>query len=120
MGIPESVNFCFLIHAARMGAAGMGLSNDLRERVVEAVVLGGLSRNQAAAHFKVSIASAVRWVKRFQTTGEISPAPCGGDRRSGRIEAHRDYLLGLIRRSPDMLARLPVDNYGCGAVNCCS
>jgi transposase len=70
--------------------------------VVEAVVLGGLSRNQAAAHFKVSIASAVRWVKRFQTTGEISPAPCGGDRRSGRIEAHRDYLLGLIRRSPDM------------------
>ena len=85
-----------------MGAAGMGLSNDLRERVVEAVVLGGLSRNQAAAHFKVSIASAVCWVKRFQTTGEISPAPCGGDRRSGRIEAHRDYLLGLIRRSPDM------------------
>ncbi len=80
----------------------MGLSNDLRERVVEAVVLGGLSRNQAAAHFKVSIASAVRWVKRFQTTGEISPAPSGGDRRSGRIEAHRDYLLGLIRRSPDM------------------
>ena len=48
-----------------MGAAGMGLSNDLRERVVEAVVLGGLSRDQAAAHFKVSIASAVRWVKRF-------------------------------------------------------
>ena len=80
----------------------MGLSNDLRERVVEAVVLGGLSRNQAAAHFKVSIASAVRWVKRFQTTGEISPVPCGGDRRSGRIEAHRDYLLSLIRRSPDM------------------
>src|SRR5208337_5562432 len=40
----------FLIHAARMGAAGMGLSNDLRERVVEAVVLGGLSRNQAVLH----------------------------------------------------------------------
>ena len=55
-----------------MGAAGMGLSNDLRERVVEAVVLGGLSRNQAAARFKVSVASAVRWVKRFKTTGEIS------------------------------------------------
>ena len=80
----------------------MALSDDLRKRVVEAVVLGGLSRNQAAAHFKVSIASAVRWVKRFQTTGEISPAPCGGDRRSGRIEAHRDYLLGLIRRTPDV------------------
>ena len=80
----------------------MVLSDDLRERVVEAVVLGGLSRNQAAARFKVSIASAVRWVKRFQTTGEISRTPSGGDRRSGRIEAHRDYLLGLIRRSPDL------------------
>ncbi|MBV8422569.1 MAG: IS630 family transposase [Hyphomicrobiales bacterium] len=80
----------------------MAVSDDLRERVVEAVVLGGLSRNQAAARFKVSIASAVRWVKRFQTTGEISPAPSGGDRRSGRIEVHHDYLLGLIRRSPDL------------------
>ena len=85
-----------------MGAAGMAVSDDLRERVVEAVVLGGWSRNQAAARFKVSVASAVRWVKRFQTTGEISPAPSGGDRRSGRIEAHRDYLLGLIRRRPDV------------------
>ena len=80
----------------------MAVSDDLRKRVVEAVVLGGLSRNQAAAHFKVSVASAVRWVKRFATTGEISPAPSGGDRRSGRIESHRDYLLGLIRRTPDI------------------
>jgi transposase len=80
----------------------MAVSDDLRERVVEAVVLGGLSRNQAAARFKVSVASAVRWVKRFRTTGEISPAPSGGDHRSGRIEAHHDYLLGLVRRSPDL------------------
>ena len=80
----------------------MAVCDDLRERVVEAVVLGGLSRNQAAARFKVSVASAVRWVKRFNTTGEIWPAPSGGDRRSRRIEAHRDYLLGLIRRRPDI------------------
>lgn len=80
----------------------MAVSDDLRERVVEAVVLGGLSRNQAAARFKVSVASSVRWVKRFTTTGDISPAPSGGDRRSGRIKSHRDYLLGLIRRSPDL------------------
>ncbi|MGH6937110.1 MAG: hypothetical protein ACRED2_13240 [Methylocella sp.] len=41
-------------------------------------------------------------MKRFETTGEISPSPSGGDRRSGRIEAQRDYLLGLIRRRPDI------------------
>jgi hypothetical protein len=41
-------------------------------------------------------------VARFPIDGEISPAPSGGDRRSGRAEAYRDYLLGLIRRQPDM------------------
>ncbi|MGH6842563.1 MAG: hypothetical protein ACREDV_10810 [Methylocella sp.] len=80
----------------------MALSDDLRKRVVETVVFGGLSRNAAAKRFDVSIASAVRWVKRYETTGEISPSPSGGDRRSGRIEAQRDYLLGLIRRTPDI------------------
>jgi len=80
----------------------MALSDDLRERVVAAVVEAGLSRNAAAKRFGVSIASAVRWVARFQTTGGISPAPTGGDRRSHRVEAHRDYLLGLIRRQPDI------------------
>ena len=80
----------------------MALFDDLRERVVGAVVEGGMSRNALAKRFGVSIASAVRWVERFKTKGEISPAPTGGDRRSGRIEADRDYLLGLIRRRPDM------------------
>src|SRR5271165_2340233 len=83
-------------------AAGMALSDDLRERVVGAVVEGGMSRNAAAKRFGVSIASAVRWVARFKAKGEISPAPTGGDRRSGRIEALRDYLFGLIGRRPDM------------------
>jgi len=80
----------------------MALSDDLRERVVNAVVECGLSRNQAAKRFGVSIASAVRWVARFHAKGEVSPDPMGGDRRSGRIEAHADYLLGLIRREPDI------------------
>src|ERR1700741_781526 len=80
----------------------MALSDDLRERVVKAVVEEALARNAAAKLFGVGIASAVRWVARFKAKGEISPSPTGGDRRSGRIEAHRDYLLGLIRRRPDM------------------
>ena len=80
----------------------MALSDDLRKRVVEAVASDGLSRNAAAKLFKVSIASAVRWVGQFETTGDISPKPLGGDRRSGRIEAHHDYLMGLIRRTPDI------------------
>src|SRR5271157_2105553 len=80
----------------------MALSDDLRKRVVEAVVLGGVSRNAAGRRFGVSIASAVRWVMRYKTMGQVSPSPSGGDRRSGRVEAQRDYLLGLIRRTPDL------------------
>ena len=80
----------------------MALSDDLRKRVVDAVVEEGMSRNAAAKRFGVSIASAIRWVFRFHTTGEVSPSPTGGDQRSDRIEAHRDYLLGLIRRQPDI------------------
>src|ERR1700757_140722 len=80
----------------------MALSDDLRKRVVEAVIESGLSRNAAAKRFEVSVASAVRWVKRYETTGKISPEPSGGDRRSGRIETQHGYLLGLIHRTPDI------------------
>jgi transposase len=80
----------------------MALSDDLRKRVVESVVEEGLSRNAAAKRFGVSIASAIRWVWRFHATGEMSASATGGDRRSERIEAHHDYLLGLIGRQPDI------------------
>jgi transposase-like protein len=49
-----------LIHDSRRvkEAAVMALSGDLRKRVVEAVVEGGLSRNAAAERFGVSIVRA--------------------------------------------------------------
>ncbi len=76
-------------------------SLDLRERVVAAVSAGASCR-EVAKLFKVSVASAVRWVKQFLATGEISPKPAGGDRRSGRIESHAPLILGLLERTPDI------------------
>ena len=70
--------------------------------VVGAVVGEGMSRNAAARRFGVGIPSAIRWVARFHAEGDVSPLPMGGDRRSQRIEFHRDYLLGLNRRQPDL------------------
>jgi transposase len=61
-----------------------------------------LSRRAAAKRFVVSIASVVRWKQRFDETGETSARPVGGDQRSARVEAHKDYLLGLVRRQPDL------------------
>ena len=74
---------------------GKSLSDDLRVRVVEAVE-SGASRRQAAARFGVSISSAIRWVRKWRDQGEIRARPQGGDRRSGRIEAHAEFLLGQV------------------------
>jgi transposase len=75
---------------------------DLRARVVCAVCEEGMSRCAAARRFGVSIASAVRWVAALRQRGDYAPLAMGGDQRSGRVEAHADYLLGLIRREPDL------------------
>jgi transposase len=77
------------------------LSEDLRIRVIRAVE-GGMSRNAAARRFGVSIASAVRWMEAYLQTGRTAPRPRGGDRRSGRIEAQADLLLGAVAEMPDI------------------
>jgi len=77
------------------------LSEDLRIRVVRAVE-GGMSRNAAARHFGVSIASAVRWMEVYLRTGRTAPKPRGGDRRSARIEAQHDFLMAAIEEVPDI------------------
>ena len=70
---PESCPISETTNSLPTEAALIALSEDLRERVVEAVVLRVLSRNQAAARFKVSVASAVRYVKLFKTTAKFLP-----------------------------------------------
>ena len=57
----------------------MARSEDLRERVVKAVLVDGGAL-----------------VKHFETTGDVSPRPSGSDRRYGRFETHHDYLMGLF------------------------
>jgi transposase len=76
------------------------LSVDLRRRVVAAVE-GGMSRREAAAHFRVGVSSAIRWVAQARETGEVTPKLQGGDRRSRAIEAQADRILALIAAKPD-------------------
>ena len=77
------------------------LSLDLRQRVVAAIA-AGLSCRQAAARFGVGASSAVRWRALTRQTGAPVAKPQGGDRRSGRIEAHADLILGLVEAKPDI------------------
>jgi transposase len=78
------------------------LSVDLRTRVVAAVGEEGMSCRAAAKRFGVSFASAIRWMAALRERGSCAPLAMGGDQRSGRVEAHADYLLGLHRREPDL------------------
>ena len=77
------------------------LSVDLRERVVQAVA-AGVSCRAAAVRFGVSAASAIRWCARLRATGSVVPGALGGDRRSGRTEAHAARILELVARTPDL------------------
>ena len=77
------------------------LSQDLRDRVV-AVIDGGMSCRAAAAHFGVSTSSAIRWRRLALQHGKAVAKPRGGDRHSGRIEAHGDFIKGLIAEQGDI------------------
>ena len=67
------------------------LSQDLRDRVVAAID-SGLSCRAAAARFGVSVSSAIRWRQRALAHGQAVAKPRGGDRHSGKIEAHGCFI----------------------------
>jgi transposase len=58
--------------------------------------------SRGSERFGVSFASAIRWMAALRERGDYAPSPMDGDRRSGRVEAHADYILGLVKREPDL------------------
>ena len=60
----------------------MGYSQDLRDRVIDTVMLESMSRRAAAHRFGVSECSAIRWVRRYEETGHRTAIGTGGHRRS--------------------------------------
>ena len=80
-----------------MGAAH---SSDLRDRVV-AEVAAGRSRRQAAARFRMSPSSAIRWTELKAETGSASPRPRGGKSRSP-LAPHAAWLLALNAKEGDL------------------
>ena len=82
---------------------GRAYSLDLRERVVAAVAAGKSCR-AAAATFKISVASVVKWSQRFRTTGSAAAKPMGGNRPYA-LASERDWLLKRIAERPDITLR---------------
>ena len=79
---------------------GRPYSEDLRERIVRAVV-NGLSRREAARRFEVSPSCVVKLLRQWCETGSILPAPIGAPKRS-KLDVHAEWLLSLVAREPDI------------------
>ncbi len=75
-------------------------STDLRAGVIR-MVDGGMSRRAAARIFGVSPSTAVSWLDQWRRGGVISSKGVGGDRRSGAIEAHENWLMARLYEAPD-------------------
>jgi putative transposase len=73
------------------------LSNDLRERVV-AAVLSGESCRAVALRFEVAVSSVVKWSQRQRTTGSVSPGKMGGHRKPV-LEPHRAFIVERLERT---------------------
>ena len=74
-------------------------SDDLRERVIEAVEAGA-SRREAAENFNLSPSSAVKWLERWRNTGSAKAKPTGGS--TSPLEEHAEWLLALVVEQPDL------------------
>jgi transposase len=76
------------------------LSVDLRERAVAAVRAGATHR-EAAERFGVSAASVSRWQALERDRGDVHPKALGGDRKSGRIDAHEAAIVEALGPEAD-------------------
>jgi len=74
-------------------------SQDLRERVIEAVEMGA-SRHEAADRFEMSVSSAVKWLQRWRESKSAAPKPRGGS--VSPLEAHTEAILAMNAAQPDL------------------
>jgi transposase len=66
-------------------------SQDLRDRVIDAVERGKMSRRAAGRHYEVSESAAIKWLERVERHGSREPVGHGGHRAS-KLLPHRDFL----------------------------
>jgi transposase len=76
-------------------------SQDLRERVIDAVAKEGMSRRAAARRFGVSESAAVKWLQRYEDTGHRQPVGTGGHRPS-KLKPHCGFIEAALKDKPDL------------------
>lgn len=76
-------------------------SQDLRDRVIDAVEREGMSRRAAARRFGVSESVAIKWFQRYRDEGARTPVGTGGHRPSA-LKPHRAFLQTVMAEQPDI------------------
>ena len=70
-------------------------SQDLRERVIDAVERGEMSRRAAARRYEISESVAIKWLERVERDGSREPVGYGGH-RAGTVRLTDDIGLSAI------------------------
>jgi transposase len=76
-------------------------SQDLRDRVIDAVQRGELSRRAAARRYEISESIAIKWLERVERDGSREPVGHGGHRPS-KLMPHREFLEAARAETPDV------------------
>jgi len=75
-------------------------SQDLRDRVIDAVEKNGMSCRAAARRYAISESVAIKWLERYRRDGSREPVGHGGHRRSA-LAPHRAFLEAARAEKPD-------------------
>ena len=76
-------------------------SQDLRDRVIDAVERGKMSRRAAGRHYEVSESVAIKWLERVERHGSREPAGHGGHRAS-KLMPHQEFLEAARAEKSDV------------------
>jgi transposase len=93
-------------------AMARAYGDDLRGRVLDAAA-EGTSARASAVRFGVGVSTAIAWIRRARLDGERS-ARQQGKPRGSRLDAHEEFVFGLIEADKDvtlneMVERLTYD-----------
>src|SRR5271165_4612096 len=76
-------------------------SQDLRDRVIDAVRKGAMSRRAAARRYEISESVAIKWLERVERDGSRAPVGHGGHRAS-KLMPHREFLEAARTEKSDI------------------
>ena len=87
-------------------------SQDLRNRVIDAVERGEMSRRAAARRYEISRSVAIKWLERVERHGSREPVGPGGHPAANQ-KPHPDFLEAVRAQKNDVTLQALCDRLLC-------